>query len=161
MHEKRGRGLMPSENILGCPVRCRCCHCWIYLPICDPGWVKGNNIILDAYNANPSSMEAAIRNLQSMDATNKIAIIGWHVWMEDEAEHEHRGIGKLLSTGYFTILSLWQAVHWARLNASKQNIFPTKSWIAPIILKQNQQSTAQYWIEASRGMGLSQFVDFL
>ena len=35
-----------------------------------------NTLLLDAYNANPSSMELAIENLGLMDAPNKVAILG-------------------------------------------------------------------------------------
>jgi UDP-N-acetylmuramoyl-tripeptide--D-alanyl-D-alanine ligase len=37
---------------------------------------KGGKIILDAYNANPSSMEAALNNLFSIPQVNKIAVLG-------------------------------------------------------------------------------------
>lgn len=35
-----------------------------------------NTIILDAYNANPSSMEVAIKNLSGMKSKRKVAILG-------------------------------------------------------------------------------------
>lgn len=35
-----------------------------------------NNVIVDCYNANPTSMQAAIQNLDNADASSKIAIIG-------------------------------------------------------------------------------------
>ena len=37
---------------------------------------NSNKIILDAYNANPSSMQAAITNFLQLDSDNKIAILG-------------------------------------------------------------------------------------
>jgi len=37
---------------------------------------KNNTLILDAYNANPSSMKASIENLASADVKNKVLIIG-------------------------------------------------------------------------------------
>ena len=38
---------------------------------------KGTNkIILDAYNANPSSMRLAIENLAKIDTENKVLILG-------------------------------------------------------------------------------------
>ncbi len=58
---------------------------------------KGTNtIILDAYNANPSSMAAAIENLASMTANKKVLILGDMYELESEAEQEHRSIGKLI-----------------------------------------------------------------
>ena len=36
----------------------------------------GNKIILDAYNANPSSMKAAIENFAKMDGNKKVLMLG-------------------------------------------------------------------------------------
>lgn len=50
----------------------------------------GNKIILDAYNANPSSMNAAIENFASLDVPNKILFLGgmMELGIESLAEHE-------------------------------------------------------------------------
>ncbi len=54
---------------------------------------KGSNqIILDAYNANPSSMTAAIANLRSIHAISKVAILGDMFELGAESIHEHRNI---------------------------------------------------------------------
>ena len=59
---------------------------------------KGSNsIILDAYNANPSSMEKALENLSNMKSDNKIAIVGDMYELGDETLAEHARIGNLLS----------------------------------------------------------------
>src|SRR5690606_15611865 len=57
---------------------------------------RTNNVILDAYNANPSSMAAAIDNLASMKAGNKVLILGDMFELGDVAEAEHRAIGALI-----------------------------------------------------------------
>lgn len=52
---------------------------------------KGSNqIILDAYNANPSSMAVAIENFKQLDASNKIAILGdmFELGVESMSEHK-------------------------------------------------------------------------
>ena len=56
---------------------------------------KGGKIILDAYNANPSSMEAALNNLFSIPQLNKIAILGDMFELGDEASVEHKRIADL------------------------------------------------------------------
>ncbi len=59
---------------------------------------KGSNtIILDAYNANPSSMEKALENLKGMDATRKAVILGDMKELGDTSAEEHQQIGKILS----------------------------------------------------------------
>ncbi len=59
--------------------------------------LKGNNtIILDAYNANPTSMEAALKNFETIGSENKIVFIGEMAELGDESEKEHRHIAELL-----------------------------------------------------------------
>lgn len=48
-----------------------------------------NKIILDAYNANPSSMKAAIQNFSKMDGTHKVLILGAMKELGDDTEKEH------------------------------------------------------------------------
>ncbi len=60
------------------------------------GEEETNTIILDAYNANPSSMQAAIENLFLMKAPRKVLILGDMFELEQEAGKEHTAIGKLL-----------------------------------------------------------------
>ncbi|MBY0432582.1 MAG: UDP-N-acetylmuramoyl-tripeptide--D-alanyl-D-alanine ligase, partial [Cyclobacteriaceae bacterium] len=55
-----------------------------------------NTVLLDAYNANPSSMEAAITNLAKMKADRKVAILGDMYELEEESEAEHARIGTVL-----------------------------------------------------------------
>jgi UDP-N-acetylmuramoyl-tripeptide--D-alanyl-D-alanine ligase len=55
-----------------------------------------NKIILDAYNANPSSMRAAIENFEKIKADNKILILGAMAELGDESLYEHEEIVKLL-----------------------------------------------------------------
>ena len=55
-----------------------------------------NTVILDAYNANPTSMKAALENLANMEAENKIALLGHMLELGDEADLEHREILHLL-----------------------------------------------------------------
>ncbi|MGY4383431.1 UDP-N-acetylmuramoyl-tripeptide--D-alanyl-D-alanine ligase [Pedobacter sp. UYP24] len=49
-----------------------------------------NTVICDFYNANPSSMTAALNNLEQLDAVNKAIIIGdmFELGPESEAQHE-------------------------------------------------------------------------
>lgn len=52
-------------------------------------------IILDAYNANPSSMKVALENLASQNYTNKIAILGDMFELGTYAAEEHQNIASL------------------------------------------------------------------
>ena len=55
-----------------------------------------NKVILDAYNANPSSMELAINNLKEINSSNKLALIGHMLEMGEESDKEHQAIVDLL-----------------------------------------------------------------
>ena len=56
-----------------------------------------NTILLDAYNANPSSMKVAIENFALMDGENKIVILGGMMELGNESMKEHAAIIDLLS----------------------------------------------------------------
>lgn len=56
-----------------------------------------NKIILDAYNANPSSMRAAIENFSKISAENKVLMLGAMAELGNESMHEHEEIVKLLN----------------------------------------------------------------
>jgi UDP-N-acetylmuramoyl-tripeptide--D-alanyl-D-alanine ligase len=59
---------------------------------------KGSNqIILDAYNANPSSMSVAIENFLQLDNANKVMILGDMFELGDESLQEHKAIVAMLS----------------------------------------------------------------
>lgn len=53
--------------------------------------IRGNTIISDYYNANPTSMEAAVRNLALLEAPRKVAILGdmLELGSISSAEHLH------------------------------------------------------------------------
>lgn len=55
-----------------------------------------NHIILDAYNANPSSMRGAIENLMRLQAENKILMLGAMAELGEESLDEHRQIVNLI-----------------------------------------------------------------
>jgi UDP-N-acetylmuramoyl-tripeptide--D-alanyl-D-alanine ligase len=55
-----------------------------------------NTLILDAYNANPSSMKAALENFSRVSGTNKLAILGDMMELGQYARAEHEEIIRLL-----------------------------------------------------------------
>ena len=56
---------------------------------------NGFNIVLDAYNANPTSMKAALENFASMDSSQKSIIIGDMFELGTTASEEHQAIADL------------------------------------------------------------------
>ncbi len=55
-----------------------------------------NTIILDAYNANPSSMTEALKNFATIVAANKVVILGEMMELGDYAKAEHEKIAALV-----------------------------------------------------------------
>lgn len=56
-----------------------------------------NKLIVDAYNANPSSMAAAIENFRLMDVGNKMAILGDMRELGEVSDEEHQKVVDLIS----------------------------------------------------------------
>jgi UDP-N-acetylmuramoyl-tripeptide--D-alanyl-D-alanine ligase len=124
--------------------------------------VKGSNtIVLDAYNANPSSMQAAIENLASMKADKKIAIIGDMFELEEEAEKEHAAIGRLLAEKKFDEVYLCGTLmHAAASQLPSAYYFEKKeALIKQLQAKPIQGSTVL--VKASRGIGLETVLDYM
>ena len=59
--------------------------------------VKGSNIILDAYNANPHSMKNAIESIQNFSDNDKVFILGDMNELGEISEAEHFKIGDITS----------------------------------------------------------------
>lgn len=123
---------------------------------------KGTNtIILDAYNANPSSMQAAIENIARMKAPNKVLILGDMFELEGEADKEHQAIGKLirecgLANVYLCGSLFKSALHeipYARYFMKKEDLLKE--------LKQFPVQDATVLVKASRGVGLETVVEYL
>jgi len=123
---------------------------------------KGTNtIILDAYNANPSSMQAAIENLASMNAEKKVAIVGDMFELESEAEAEHRSLGNLLKEKNFEAVYLCGKLsRFAKEEFPLSNYFEKKELLIEE-LKKNPIEQATILIKASRGIGLETVLDAL
>ena len=60
-----------------------------------------NHLIVDAYNANPTSMQAAIDNFRLMDVSPKMAILGMMGELGDVSQEEHaKVIAQLQEAGF-------------------------------------------------------------
>ena len=66
---------------------------------------KHNNLIVDAYNANPTSMEAALVNFAQMQVAPKMAILGDMRELGEVSVAEHQKIINLLNT--LPIQQIW------------------------------------------------------
>jgi len=123
---------------------------------------KGTNtIILDAYNANPSSMTAAIENMAAMKAERKVLILGDMYELEKEAEQEHRNIGKLVHEMGFENIFLVGALFKSALSEiPSAKHFESKQLLMDE-LRKHPLNNSTILVKASRGIGLETVVEVL
>ena len=60
-----------------------------------------NHLVVDAYNANPTSMKAAIDNFKLMEVSPKMAIIGQMGELGDVSDEEHQKVVEMLTEAHF------------------------------------------------------------
>ena len=60
-----------------------------------------NHLVVDAYNANPTSMKAAIDNFKLMEVSPKMAIIGQMGELGDVSDEEHQKVVDMLIEAHF------------------------------------------------------------
>lgn len=65
-----------------------------------------NQLLLDCYNANPTSMEAAVRSFAEMRADRKVVMLGGMRELGSESESEHRRLFQLVKSLSFTLVVL-------------------------------------------------------
>jgi UDP-N-acetylmuramoyl-tripeptide--D-alanyl-D-alanine ligase len=124
--------------------------------------VKGTNtILLDAYNANPSSMAAAIRQFAATPARHKVVILGDMYELGNESEAEHAALGKLIAEcGFDLVILAGQDMKFALGALPKAYYIPDKfslhNW-----LMDHPMTDTHILVKGSRGMGLESVVPFL
>jgi UDP-N-acetylmuramoyl-tripeptide--D-alanyl-D-alanine ligase len=123
---------------------------------------KGSNtIILDAYNANPSSMEKALENLSQMNAPHKIAIVGDMFELGADTKSEHQRIGELLEElNIDDAIFCGESMKYAHELFGKGVYMKSRELLIDH-LKQKEYSNSTILIKASRGMALENIVEYL
>lgn len=123
---------------------------------------KGSNtFILDAYNANPSSMSEAIKNFATIDATNKVLLVGDMFELGDESKIEHERIGELIASFSFAnVLLIGNHMKNAAEKCTHAKYFSDKVQ-ASEFLQKNPITHSFILIKGSRGMGLESLLPLL
>jgi len=108
-------------------------------------------IFLDAYNANPSSMEKALENFARFDFPRKIAVLGDMFEMGEHAETEHKLIYEYASSLAFDKLYV-AGEHFKKEALSQGDFgFDNATQINKLLKLENLENTAIF-IKGSRGM---------
>ena len=123
---------------------------------------KGSNsIILDAYNANPSSMEKALENLAGMNASKKVVILGDMFELGEDTKSEHMLIGtKLKELNIDEAFFCGESMKYAYESFGHGHYMKTRDFLTEY-LKDNALSNSTILIKASRGMALEHVVDYI
>lgn len=123
---------------------------------------KGSNtIILDAYNANPSSMQAAIENLLAMPGSRKVLILGDMFELGDESEREHRLLASTIKQhGFSEVYLCGTLMAVAADELPHAHYFSNKDDLIRA-LKSAEINDAVILVKASRGIGLEEVVEHI
>lgn len=122
---------------------------------------KGTNtILLDAYNANPSSMAAAVQNFARAEAARRVLIAGDMFELGAESAAEHRKLGELIAGLPFDAVYLCGAAMQAAAEVAGARYFATKAELQEW-LQQHPVEDSQVLIKGSRGMSLETLVEAL
>lgn len=119
---------------------------------------NGSRIILDAYNANPSSMRAALENFELLQGSHKIAFLGDMFELGQAAPSEHQAIADLAESLHLDRTYLI-GENFARVN-SKLTKFSSFDQFE-VYLKKNPPEPADILIKGSRGMALERILEWL
>ncbi len=115
-----------------------------------------NTFILDAYNANPTSMKAAIENFAKRDFSNKIVMLGgmWELGIDSIAEHQQI-IEQLKTTNWNAVV----LVGGDFKNCNHPYIYFEKNVDAQHWLQQQQFQNAAFLIKGSRATAMEKVIE--
>jgi UDP-N-acetylmuramoyl-tripeptide--D-alanyl-D-alanine ligase len=120
-----------------------------------------NTVLLDAYNANPSSMQAAILNFRNLKAAKKAVILGDMLELGEYAVEEHRQMGELVAQSSFdTVLLCGNLMQHAVKANPRAYYFPDKfslhNW-----LSDHPMADTYILVKGSRSMSLESVLPFI
>jgi len=119
-----------------------------------------NTVFLDAYNANPSSMRAAIDNFHKAKAGRKVLILGDMLELGEDSEQEHADLIRYIaSLGFPEVLLIGPC--FAKVNPRKEYSAFTQSSAALEYLKKNPVSDTYVLLKGSRGLAVEVMMEAL
>lgn len=119
-----------------------------------------NTLILDYYNANPTSMLAAIENFSKLNQSNKMVVLGDMLELGEETDVEHSAILELLNQKNITNVIL-VGTHFMQAGKNTDaKIFATSDEAAHYCKEQKFENYT-ILIKGSRGIKLEKVVDEL
>lgn len=117
-----------------------------------------NKLIIDAYNANPTSMMAALENFKQMEVSHKVAILGDMKELGITSLEEHQKIVDFIDTCNFEKVVLI-GNEFAKTNHSYKGFAKTDDVVTE--LNKEKPKGCYILIKGSNGMKLGQLVEHL
>lgn len=122
---------------------------------------NSNEIILDAYNANPSSMLVALNNFSQIEKDSKIAILGDMFELGEESLHEHKTIVESIEKEPKITTHFVGNEFYSNKKESKNLIFHKNFEELTEYLKSNAIKNSFVLIKGSRGMALERILEII
>ncbi len=123
--------------------------------------VGTNKIILDAYNANPTSMLAALENFKQAEGKNKVLVLGDMFELGSEAIKEHQYIASYIEKNKIGLTYLIGG-NFCKIKSNSTHIHQFQSFEElKNQIKENPPVNSLILIKASRGMALERVLDLL
>ncbi len=117
-----------------------------------------NKLILDAYNANPSSVSAAITNFAESGTSSKTVLLGQMMELGDESIAEHQQIIDLLQQ--LNLDSMLVGKQFAACDLKGFSCFETVQELK-VNLKKNPLTNRQILVKGSRSMTMEKVLEDL
>jgi len=119
-----------------------------------------NQILMDAYNANPTSMDAALENFKTFDAPLKGVILGDMLELGEDSHEEHQKIADKLATMNLTMVLL-AGKEFSKCNVPSNFIIFENNILLINYIEQIKPQDFLFLVKGSRGMKLENVLDKL
>lgn len=117
----------------------------------------GKTLVLDTYNANPSSMTEALKNFSNFEGS-KTVIMGDMLELGEESDTEHASIlCQAESLGFEEIITVGE--NFKKINNISQAYSNAAEFIE--MLRQNPLTSKNILLKASRGIALEAVLDYI
>lgn len=119
-----------------------------------------NTLIMDAYNANPSSMKNAIESFDEMEHPNKLLILGDMFELGDDSNTEHQAVINSIESKKLKCYFVGNLFYNQKKQIDNCMFFESKSTLTEYI-KSKTIENKLILLKASRGIGLEEIEQYL